>query len=148
MLAHDMLDLELCARAPRDRKPTGRPMHFQRISLCIASALFAASTLAAEPDFSAIQYGDGLGCGLYVQFLKADGKEALKDGKPTGFFPAGAPPATSPEACTAKCREWSSSSIVKLTGEIYRKSLDVTKVFGTCYLQGKPLSAPTLVNTE
>ena len=101
----------------------------------------AIGATAAEPDFSMIKYGDGIGCGLYVRMLKADGTEATKDGKPTGYFPGGAPPSTSPSQCLAKCDEWAASSFVKDVSTVYGK-LGVTKVTGTCYLQGKPIATP------
>ena len=108
-------------------------------------ALSAMVATAAEPDFSMIQYAEGVGCGLYVQFFKADGTEATKDGKPLGFFPGGAPPSTNPSSCLAKCDEWAGSSFVKDTRTMLGKTLGVTRVTGTCYLQGKPLAAPRVL---
>jgi hypothetical protein len=112
-----------------------------RLVLMAVVALAPMGTTAAQPDFSMIQYGEGIGCGLYVQMLKADGTEATKDGKPTGYFPGGAPPSTSPAQCLAKCDEWAASSFVKDVGSVYGR-LGVTKVTGTCYLQGKPIAPP------
>jgi hypothetical protein len=114
----------------------------------VLAAIVAVSAMvatAAEPDFSMIEYGEGVGCGLYVQFFKADGTEATKEGKPLAFFPGGAPPSTNPSSCLAKCDEWAGSSLVKDTRTILGKTLGVTRVTGTCYLHGKPLAAPRVL---
>jgi hypothetical protein len=62
--------------------------------------------LQSCPDYRPIQYGNRIGCGLYVQFFKADGTLALKEGKSTGFFPGGASPDAGPAVCFVKCGEW------------------------------------------
>ena len=62
-------------------------------------------------------------------------------GATAAYFPGGAPPSTSPAQCLAKCDEWAASSFVKDVGTAYG-GLGVTKVTGTCYLQGKPIAPP------
>ncbi len=52
----------------------------------------------AEPDWTAIEYADGVGCGLFVQFSTAVGTEPTVDGRRTGFFPGGAPRAPVPRS--------------------------------------------------
>jgi hypothetical protein len=103
---------------------------------------------AAEPDWTAIQYSDGVGCGLFVQFFAADGTEPTVRGRPTAFFPGGAPPSTSESDCLGKCREWADNSIVKTLAAGYRKNRGVTKVTGTCYLRRRPLSLPQAIGTD
>ena len=78
-----------------------------------------AGGCAAEPDWTPIQYGEGVGCGLLV-----------------------APPSTSASDCLDKCREWANLSIVKPLTAVYQANLAVTKVTGTCYLQRRPLGPP------
>ncbi|HEY2992651.1 MAG TPA: hypothetical protein VGM22_07565, partial [Methylomirabilota bacterium] len=50
-------------------------------------ALAPIAAGAQQPDWTPIQYPDGVGCGLYVQFLTADGWEPAVNGKPSAFFP-------------------------------------------------------------
>jgi hypothetical protein len=111
----------------------------------VALTLVARVAPASEPDFSMIRYGNQIGCGLYVQFFKADGAEATKDGQSLAFFPGGAPPNTSPSACLAKCGEWATSSMVKDLKAVFSKTLGVTRVTGTCWLQGKALAEPQVL---
>ena len=103
---------------------------------------------AAEPDWTAIQYGDGVGCGLFVQFFAANGTEPTVGGRPTAFFPGGAPPSTSESDCLGKCREWADNSVVKTLAAGYRKNLGVTRVTGTCYLQRRPLGQPQAIGID
>lgn len=107
-----------------------------------------AGGCAAEPDWTPIQYGEGVGCGLLVQFFTADGREPMADGKPTAFFPGGAPPSTRASDCLDKCREWANLSIVKTLTAVYQANLAVTKVAGTCYLQRRPLGPPQAIATD
>lgn len=117
-------------------------MRSSKLFVGLPATLVTLVTSAAEPDFSTIRYGGDIGCGLYVQFFKADGTEAVKDGKSAAFFPGGAPPNTSRDACLAKCDQWAADSFVKMTSATYTKSLAVTKVTGTCYLHGNALGPP------
>lgn len=110
--------------------------------------LFPSRGGAAEPDWTAIQYGDGVGCGLFVQFFAANGTEPTVGGKPTALFPGGAPPSTSESDCLGKCREWADNPIVKTLAAGYRKNLGVTRVTGTCYLQRRPLGQPQAIATD
>jgi hypothetical protein len=112
------------------------------------AALSPPASGAAEPDWSAIQYGDGVGCGLHVQFFRADGSEAMASGKPTAFFPGGAPSATGETDCRRRCREWAGLSIVKTLAAGYRTKLGVTKVTGTCYLQRRALDPPQVIAAD
>ena len=114
-------------------------------ALVAASLVLVPLGAAAQPDWSPIEYPDGAGCGLYVQFFTADGWEPLVNGKPTGFFPGGAPPSTSEPECLAKCRDWASSAVVRSRAAGYRRSVFITQVRGTCYLQRKALATPGVI---
>jgi hypothetical protein len=116
--------------------------------VALGRGLFPSSGGAAEPDWTAIQYGDGVGCGLFVQFFVASGTEPTVGGRPTAFFPGGAPPSTSESDCLGKCREWANTSLVKTLAAGYRKNLGVTRVTGTCYLQRRPLDQPQAIAAD
>jgi hypothetical protein len=100
---------------------------------------------AQQPDWTPIEYPDGTGCGLYVEFVTADGWDPIVNGKPTAFFPGGAPPSTSEAECLARCREWAGSAIVRSLAADYRKSVFITQVRGTCYLRRAALGSPRLI---
>ena len=108
-------------------------------------ALAPIAACAQQPDWTPIQYPDGVGCGLYVQFFTADGWEPAVNGKPSAFFPGGAPPSTTNAECLAKCHEWADNSIVRTLAAGYRKSFFITQVRGTCYLRRNALSPPRLI---
>ena len=101
---------------------------------------------AQQPDWTPIQYPDGTGCGLYVEFVTPDGWDPIVNGKPTAFFPGGAPPSTSEPECLARCREWADSPIVRSRATDYPQSVFITQVRGTCYLRRKALAAPRLID--
>jgi hypothetical protein len=101
--------------------------------------LIVARGVGAEPDRAPIQYGDGVGCGHHVQLFTAGGSDPTGNGRPTGFFPGGSPPATNHSDCEARCGPWADSSIVKALAAGSRKNLAVTTVTGTCYLRRRPL---------
>lgn len=111
-------------------------------------ALAPMAVGAQQPDWTAIQYPDGPGCGLYVQFLTADGWEPIVNGKPTAFFPGGAPPSTGQAECLARCREWAASPIVRSLAAGYRKSAFITQVRGTCYLRRTALAPPWVIEVQ
>jgi hypothetical protein len=81
-----------------------------------------------------------------VQFFTAAGAEPLVNGRPTGFFPGGAPPSTSESDCLARCGEWAGSGIVRTLAAGYRKSAFITQVRGTCYLKRQALAPPRLLD--
>ena len=114
-------------------------------ALAVAGLVLVPLAASAQPDWTPIEYPDGAGCGLYVQFFTADGWEPLMNGKPTGFFPGGAPPSTSEPECLARCRDWATSPIVRSLTASYRKSVFITQVLGTCYLQRKALTSPGVI---
>jgi hypothetical protein len=123
-----------------------RPRLASRI-LGLTLALAPSVALAQPPDWTAILYPDGVGCGLYVQFLTPDGWEPPGDGQPSAFFPGGAPPSTSAPECVAKCREWAASPSVSRRAADYRKRFFITQVRGTCYLRRQALGAPRVIDT-
>lgn len=108
--------------------------------------LLPLGAAAQQPDWTPIEYPDGVGCGLYVQFFTAAGAEPLVNGRPTGFFPGGAPPSTSESDCLARCGEWAGSGIVRTLAAGYRKSAFITQVRGTCYLKRQALAPPRLLD--
>jgi hypothetical protein len=117
----------------------------------IVVGLLGLSTVigdAAEPDWAPIQYGDGVGGGLFVRFFDANGGEPTVEGKATAFFPGGAPPGTSEFECLSRCSRWAESSIVKTLAIGYRKNLGVTRVTGTGFLQRRPLGPPRVVAVD
>jgi len=111
----------------------------------LSLALLPLTARAQQPDWTPIEYPEGVGCGLYVQFFTADGWEPPVNGKSSAFFPGGAPPSTSEPECLAKCREWAQSSIVRTLGAGYRTRYFITQVRGTCYLQRKALAPPGVI---
>ena len=119
----------------------------KRVWLLASLALVLMPLLAAaqQPDWTAIEYPGGTGCGLYVQFFTADGWEPAVNGTPSAFFPGGAPPSTSEPECLAKCRDWAQSSSVRTLAAGYRKSYFITQVRGTCYLQRRALAPPGVI---
>lgn len=122
-----------------------RAEHLAR-ALGLLGAVMLPFTAAGQSDWTPIEYPDGTGCGLYVQFLTADGWEPLVNGKPTGFFPGGAPPGTSEAACRAKCDEWARSGTVRSLAAAYRTSVFITQVRGTCFLRRKALAPPRVLD--
>lgn len=100
---------------------------------------------AQQPDWTPIDYPDGTGCGLYVQFFTADGWEPLVNGKPSAFFPGGAPPGTSEADCLARCERWAAAPSVRTLAASYRRSVFITQVRGTCYLKRKALAPPRVL---
>ena len=103
-------------------------------------------TARAQPDWTPIEYPDGPGCGLHVQFFAADGSEPVVNGKRTACIPVGAPPSTSESECLARCGEWAGSSIVRTLAAAYRRSASVTQVRGTCYLRRSALGSPRVID--
>jgi hypothetical protein len=117
----------------------------KRAVAALALVLIPLAAAAQQPDWTPIEYPDGTGCGLYVQFFTADGWEPPRDGKSSAFFPGGAPPTTPEPECLAKCRDWAQSSIVRTLAAGYRKSYFITQVRETCYLQRKALAPPGVI---
>ena len=117
-----------------------------RALLVVALVLLPLAARAQQPDWTPIEYPDGAGCGLHVQFFTADGAEPSMNGKPTAFFPGGAPPSTSESECLARCGQWAAGSIVRTLAAAYRKSASVTQVRGTCYLRKNALGAPRVID--
>ena len=92
-----------------------------RALLVVAFVLLPLPVRAQQPDWTPIEYPDGAGCGLHVQFFTADGAEPSVNGKPTAFFPGGAPPST---------------------------SASVTQVRGTCYLRKNALGTSRVIDVS
>ena len=117
------------------------------VALGLLLALAPLGARAQQPDWTPLQYPDGVGCGLYVQGLTADGWEPPADGKPSAFFPGAAPPSTSETECAAKCREWAASPSVGGRAADYRKRFFITQVRGTCYLRRQALGPSRVIDT-
>lgn len=115
-------------------------------ALGLAGAVMLPLTAAGQSDWTPIEYPDGTGCGLSVQFLTPDGWEPVVNGKPTGFFAGGAPPGTSEAACRAKCDDWAGSDAVHSLAAAYRRSVFITQVRGTCYLRRQALAPPRVLD--
>jgi hypothetical protein len=120
-------------------------MRLSRLVPALSLALAPLGAWAQQPDWTPIEYPNGTGCGLYVQFFTADGWEPPLNGTSSAFFPGGAPPTTSEPECLAKCRQWAQNSIVRTLAAGYRKNYFITQVRGTCYLQRKALAAPAVI---
>jgi len=118
----------------------------RRLPAVVVAVLAVLPTVAgAQPDWKPLQYPDGVGCGLYVQFFTADGWEPIVNGKRVGLFAGSAPPSTSEADCVAKCGEWAASPRVGSLTADYRKKFFVTQVRGTCYLRRQVVGPPRVL---
>ncbi len=100
---------------------------------------------APATDWYAIQYSKVPGCGFYVQYFDRKGTEATDKSKRIAFFPGGAAPDITSEACVRYCAQWEELGIIDIVRRSYQHRLGLTHVTGTCYLRGERVSGPRTI---